>query len=116
MQGIGQLRCIGGTASGGHCVGVRAAASALMLLCVAPARADTVGPDERPFLFFAGTDLWRDGAFLHGGALWSPGGFDADGFTGLRAQMQPTLTVFVEFYPVANRLLKEENYIVISNN
>ncbi len=32
-------------------------------------------------MLFAGTDLWRDGAFLYGGALWSPAGFDAEGFT-----------------------------------
>ncbi len=61
--------------------GFGAVASALMLLCVNLAHADTAGPDGRSFLLFAGTDLWRDGAFLHGGLLWSPGGFDADGFT-----------------------------------
>jgi hypothetical protein len=52
-----------------------------MLLCVNLAHADTAGPDSRSFLLFAGTDLWRDGAFLHGGLLWSPAGFDADGLT-----------------------------------
>ncbi len=70
---------------GGGLVGVAwrfgAAAAASMLLCVAPARADSGGPDTRPFLVFAGTDIWRDGAFLHGGLLWSPAGFDVDGFT-----------------------------------
>jgi hypothetical protein len=29
--------------------------------------------------FFAGTDLWRDGAFLNGGLLWSPAGLDTSG-------------------------------------
>ena len=33
------------------------------------------------FLLFAGTDLWRYGAFLYGGGLWSPAGVDRDGFT-----------------------------------
>jgi len=44
-----------------------------------PARAD--GAPLPSFLFFGGTDLWRYGAFAYGGALWSPGGVDADGFT-----------------------------------
>ncbi|MGH6726891.1 MAG: cellulose biosynthesis protein BcsS [Pseudolabrys sp.] len=30
---------------------------------------------------FSGTDLWRDGRFVYGGALWSPGGLDHEGFT-----------------------------------
>ncbi len=40
-----------------------------------------MAPDEPSLLLFAGSDLWRDGAFLHGGTLWSPGGLDVDGFT-----------------------------------
>jgi hypothetical protein len=32
-------------------------------------------------LLFSGTDLWRSGAFLYGGALWSPEGLDREGFT-----------------------------------
>jgi hypothetical protein len=32
------------------------------------------------FLTFAGTDLWRQGAFLYGGGLWAPAGMDHDGF------------------------------------
>lgn len=58
-----------------------AASAAALLLCVSPARADNAAPDSRPFLVFAGSDFWRDGAFLYGGLLWSPGGFAADGFT-----------------------------------
>ncbi len=61
--------------------GFGAALSALMLLCVDPALAEAVAPDEPSLLLFAGSDLWRDGAFLHGGTLWSPGGLDVDGFT-----------------------------------
>jgi hypothetical protein len=32
-------------------------------------------------LLFSGADLWRNGGFLHGGVIWSPGGLDRDGFT-----------------------------------
>jgi hypothetical protein len=42
-----------------------------------------IKPQVLPFFLFAGTDLWRDGAFVHGGLLWSPAGLDADGFTGI---------------------------------
>jgi Cellulose biosynthesis protein BcsS len=61
--------------------GVGATASSLMLLCAVPAQAESDGPDNRSFILFAGTDLWRDGAFLNGGLLWSPAGIDKDGFT-----------------------------------
>ena len=43
-----------------------------------PARA---GDDGAQFLLFSGADLWRDGRFVHGGVLWSPGGLDREGFT-----------------------------------
>ncbi len=33
------------------------------------------------FLFFSGADLWAQGAFVHGGLLWSPAGLDREGFT-----------------------------------
>lgn len=39
------------------------------------------GDDGARFLLFSGADLWRDGRFMHGGVLWSPGGLDRDGFT-----------------------------------
>ncbi len=61
-----------------------AVSAALTVLCAIAARAGTVGPDNPSFLLFAGTDLWRDGAFLAGGLLWSPGGLDKSGFTGIR--------------------------------
>jgi hypothetical protein len=32
------------------------------------------------FLFFTGTDLWRDSGFLYGGVLWSPAGLNNSGF------------------------------------
>jgi hypothetical protein len=36
--------------------------------------------DTANFLLFGGTDLWRYGDFLYGGAVWSPGGLNKDGF------------------------------------
>ncbi len=44
------------------------------------ATAETYRDGRDPtFLFFSGTDLWRDGGFLHGGLLWSPEGLDHEG-------------------------------------
>ena len=64
------------------------AAVAMGAVCVTAAgRAEAGGPESPSFLLFAGTDLWRYGAFLYGGLLWSPGGIDADGFT-LKAAAQ----------------------------
>ena len=39
------------------------------------------GEHDPHFLFFSGTDLWRFGAFMHGGVLWSPDGVNREGFT-----------------------------------
>lgn len=58
-----------------------AIAAAAMMFCTVAAQAETDGPSSPSFLLFAGTDLWRDGAFLNGGLLWSPAGLDAGGFT-----------------------------------
>jgi hypothetical protein len=60
------------------------AAVAIQVLCAAVGVADATEPGDPTFLFFAGTDLWRYGAFFYGGSLWSPAGLDADGFTGIR--------------------------------
>ena len=58
-------------------------AATLVVSCVGvaigPARAGD-GDDAR-LILFSGSDIWRDGAFAHGGLLWSPGGLDRDGFT-----------------------------------
>jgi hypothetical protein len=62
-----------------NCGAVTAATT--LLLCAIAAQAGSEGPDNPSFLFFAGTDLWRDGAFLDGGFLWSPAGLDKGGFT-----------------------------------
>jgi hypothetical protein len=66
-----------------RCVSAAAIVAAASLICCVgvrsgPARA---GDDGAKLLFFSGTDLWRDGQFLYGGVLWSPGGLDRDGFT-----------------------------------
>jgi len=61
--------------------GVGAAAATMTVLCAVAAQAGAVGPDNPSFLLFGGTDLWRDGAFLNGGLLWSPAGLDKGGFT-----------------------------------
>jgi len=37
------------------------------------------GPGDT-VLYFSGTDLWRNGSFLHGGVVWSPWGLDNEGF------------------------------------
>ena len=63
-------------------VSVAVAAAAFLVCCICvstgPARA---GDNGAHFLLFSGTDLWRDGQFMHGGLLWSPEGLDRDGFT-----------------------------------
>jgi hypothetical protein len=43
------------------------------------ASAGAQGTSDR-FLLFSSTDVWRQGSFLHGGVLWSPGGLDNEGF------------------------------------
>ncbi|MGA2311416.1 MAG: cellulose biosynthesis protein BcsS [Xanthobacteraceae bacterium] len=53
----------------------------MMVLCAAAAQAGSDGPNNPSFLLFAGTDLWRDGAFVDGGMLWSPAGLNTGGFT-----------------------------------
>jgi hypothetical protein len=56
-------------------------AAAAGVVCMSDEPAQAGSPNDPTFLFFTGTDLWRYGAFLYGGAIWSPGGLDADGFT-----------------------------------
>lgn len=66
----------------GRRVSVASVATAFIVCCVGtsagPVRASE---DGMRFLLFSGADLWRDGSFVHGGALWSPGGLDNEGFT-----------------------------------
>jgi hypothetical protein len=61
-----------------------AVAVASLFLCGVPGRADAATPNIPSVLLFGGTDLWRYGQFLYGGTLWSLGGLNNDGFTGIR--------------------------------
>jgi hypothetical protein len=56
---------------------------ALRIWSADPACAETAatGENDTHFLFFSGGDLWRHGAVVHGGALWSPDGLSREGFT-----------------------------------
>lgn len=56
-------------------------AAAAVEMCVVGDRAMAGALDDRSFLLFSGTDIWRYGGFLYGGFLWSPKGLDTDGFT-----------------------------------
>lgn len=55
--------------------------AAAAVVCAVPGAADNL-PDrheQENFIFFAGSDFWRDGAFLHGGVLWAANGLDREG-------------------------------------
>src|SRR5664279_6609119 len=57
-------------------------AAAFVVCCVGVSTGPAwAGGDGAQFLLFSGADLWRDGRFMHGGLLWSPGGLDREGFT-----------------------------------
>lgn len=60
---------------------VAAAVAAGLAYCdVQRAFAETgEAPEAAHFLFFGGADLWRNGAFTHGGVLWAYQGLDRDG-------------------------------------
>jgi len=55
-------------------------AAAAQVCCASAVRSQTAVPAPPATLFFAGTDLWRYGQFMHGGVVLSPGGLDAEGF------------------------------------
>ncbi len=64
-----------------RCAGAAAAAAAIFVVCwvdasLHPARAND---DKTTMLLFSGHDIWRNSAFLYGGLLVAPGGFDRDG-------------------------------------
>jgi Cellulose biosynthesis protein BcsS len=56
-------------------------ALALRLCGVAIAETATTSENDTHFLFFSGGELWREGATVHGGVLWSPDGLSQEGFT-----------------------------------
>lgn len=61
---------------------VAAVAAAALADCRSEsALAESGGESEAAarFLVFSGADLWRQGAFTHGGFLWAHQGFDGDG-------------------------------------
>jgi cellulose biosynthesis protein BcsS len=59
---------------------VAAAAIAVCWFCVSVRPAFAGGDDETRTILFSGRDIWRNGAFLYGGVLLAPGGFEQDGF------------------------------------
>jgi hypothetical protein len=56
-------------------------AAALALCCVGASAGWAADGGDLRVVLFSGTDLWFNGAFAHGGLLWSPGGLNRDGFT-----------------------------------
>jgi hypothetical protein len=58
-----------------------AVAAASLLVSAAAALAQAGGVTHPLVLLFAGTDLWRQSQFFHGGVLMAPAGLDSDGFT-----------------------------------
>jgi hypothetical protein len=56
-------------------------AAAISVLFASAARADMFRRDDDTVFYFTGTDLWRQGSFSYGGAVWSPSGLDREGLT-----------------------------------
>ena len=54
-------------------------AAALCFCCVCAPPADANDFDEAHVLLFSGRDIWRNGAFAHGGFIVAPSGLDRDG-------------------------------------
>ena len=68
--------------AGRHARAAGLLAAAVVCCCVVrgaePAAAGDEG--EEHVIVFSGRDLWRNGVFLHGGLIVSPGGFEQPGF------------------------------------
>lgn len=56
--------------------GAAAFLAAAMLACADVSRADD--DESARVLLFSGRDIWRNGAFVHGGLIWGPYGFEQD--------------------------------------
>lgn len=55
-------------------------AAAVVFCCVGVSpRPAQAGDDDATVILFSGRDIWRNGAFMYGGLLIAPGGFDQDG-------------------------------------
>lgn len=48
-------------------------------LCVSADSSRAADDNESHLILLSGRDVWRNGAFLHGGLLMAPGGFEQDG-------------------------------------
>lgn len=67
----------------GKRVRAAAAVAAIFVVCYVGVLAGSAraGDDEdATVILFSGRDIWRNGAFLYGGLLMAPGGFEQDGF------------------------------------
>ena len=58
---------------------IAAAAFFVGWFCVAAGPCRAADDDEPHFILFSGRDIWRNGAFMHGGVMWAPGSIDRDG-------------------------------------
>jgi Cellulose biosynthesis protein BcsS len=55
------------------------AAALCIVACQGRAEPVEAGPEQARWLLFANSDVWREGGFAHGGALWAPSGLDQQG-------------------------------------
>ena len=55
------------------------AAAFIVTACDAGAEPLEAGPEQARWLLFSSSDVWREGGFSHGGALWAPSGLDQQG-------------------------------------
>jgi Cellulose biosynthesis protein BcsS len=66
---------------GSVCAAVSTAAAFVVVwLCLSACPSRAADDDETRFLLFSGRDIWRNGAFAHGGLVMAPAGLDQDGF------------------------------------
>ena len=75
------MRCVRGVVA----AAVLAAEATLRAAGASAGAAELTAPHHLDrYLLFSGYDLWRNGGFGHGGVVWSPGGLEREGFTGIR--------------------------------
>jgi hypothetical protein len=58
---------------------VRSAAAILCCICAPTGAARANDSDDTHIMLFSGRDIWRNGAFAHGGFIIAPSGLDQDG-------------------------------------